>query len=223
MAAEAEFWKAVKTGDGTLVERLLAADPGLATARLDGASAVLVATYYHKPEVARCLRPHITELDIFEACALGDALHVNALLDRDARLANAVAADGVGPLGLACFFGHEPVARLLLEAGARVDQPSSNGMAVMPLHSAAAAHSISIARLLLEGGAPVNARQGLGEGGFTPLMEAALNGQVDMIELLMRHGADPFMKDDDGKSAADHARAGGHTVLAARLERVPWS
>jgi hypothetical protein len=30
------------------------------------------------------------------------------------------------------------------------------------------------------------------------------------------------MKDDDGKSAADHARAGGHAVLAARLERVPW-
>jgi ankyrin repeat protein len=222
MAAEADFWKAVKTGDRTMVERLLAADPGLATARLDGASAILVATYYHKPEVARCLRPHITELDIFEACALGDALRVNALLDRDAQLANAVADDGFGPLGLACFFGHEPVARMLLAAGARVDQPSSNGMAVMPLLSAAAAHSVPIARLLLEGGALVNARQGGGEGGFTPLMEAALNGQVDMVELLMRHGADPFMKDDDGKSAADHAGAGGHTALAARLERVPW-
>ena len=223
MAAEANFWKAVKTGDRAGVERLLAADPGLATARLDGASAILVATYYHKPEVARCLRPHITELDIFEACALGDALRVNALLDRDARLSNAVAGDGFGPLGLACFFGHEPVARMLLAAGARVDQPSSNGMAVMPLHSAAAAHSVPIARLLLDGGAPVNARQGLGEGGFTPLIEAALNGEVDMVELMMRHGADPFMKDHDGKTAADHAQAGGHTALSARLERVPWS
>jgi ankyrin repeat protein len=222
MAAEADFWKAVKTGDRTMVEGLLAADPGLATARLDGASAILVAAYYHKSEVAWCLRPHVTEVDIFEACALGDALRVNALLDRDARLANAVADDGFGPLGLACFFGHEPVARMLLAAGARVDQPSSNGMAVMPLHSAAAARSVPIARLLLESGAPVNARQGQGEGGFTPLMEASLNGQVDMVELLMRHGADPFMKDDDGKSAADHARAGGHAVLAARLERVPW-
>jgi uncharacterized protein len=223
MVAEADFWKAVKTGDRTMVERLLAADPGLATARLDGASAILVATYYHKPEVARCLRPHLRELNIFEACALGDALRVNALLDRDARLANAVADDGFGPLGLACFFGHEPVARMLLAGGARVDRPSSNGMAVMPLHSAAAARSVPIVRLLLAGGAPVNARQGLGEGGFTPLMEAALNGQVEMVELLMRHGADPFMKDDDGKSAADHARDRGHTALAARLARVPWS
>ena len=223
MAAEADFWKAVKTGDRAAVERLLAADSGLATARLDGASAILVAMYHHKPEVARCLRPHVTELDIFEACALGDALRLDALLDRNARLANAVAEDGFGPLGLACFFGHEPVARMLLAAGARVDQPSSNGMAVTPLHSAAAARSVPIARLLLEGGAPVNARQGLGEGSFTPLMEAALNGQVDMVELLTRHGADPFMKDHDGKTAADHARAGGHTALAARLERVPWS
>ena len=98
----------------------------------------------------------------------------------------------------------------------------ANGMAVMPLHSAAAARSAPIARLLLEGGAPVNARQGQDEGGFTSLMEAALNGQLDMVELLMRHGADPFMKDHDGKTAADHARAGGHTALPARLERVPW-
>jgi hypothetical protein len=56
MAAEADFWKAVKTGDRAGVERLLAADSGLAMARLDGASAILVATYYHKPGVARSLR-----------------------------------------------------------------------------------------------------------------------------------------------------------------------
>ena len=36
MAAEAEFWKAVKTGDRHAVESLLAVAPRLATARLDG-------------------------------------------------------------------------------------------------------------------------------------------------------------------------------------------
>ena len=223
MAAETDFWKAVKTGDRPAVEMLLAADPRLATARLDGASAILVATYYHKPGIAECLRPHVPELDIFEACAVGDAPRVKALLESDGRLANAVAQDGFGPLGLACFFGHEPVARLLLAAGARVDQASSNSMRVMPLHSAAAARSVPIARLLLEGGAPVNARQGDGEGGFTPLMEAAFNGQVEMVELLMRYGSDPSMKDDGGDTAADHARSKGHTALAQRLGGAPWS
>ena len=54
-------------------------------------------------------------------------------------------------------------------------------------------------------------------------MEAALNGQVEMVELLMRHGADASMKDGDGKTAADHARGRGHTGLAERLGSVPWS
>jgi uncharacterized protein len=223
VAAETDFWKAVKTGDRSGVESLLAADPRLATARLDGASAVLVATYYHKPGIAECLRPHVAELDIFEACALGDAERVKALLESDGSLANAVAQDGFGPLGLACFFGHEPVARMLLASGARVDQASSNGMRVMPLHSAAASHSVPIARLLLESGAPVNARQGDGEGGFTPLMEATLNGQVEMVDLLMRHGSDPSMKDDNGNTAADHARSRGHAALAERIGAAPWS
>jgi ankyrin repeat protein len=221
VAAETDFWKAVKAGDRPGVEALLAANPRLATARLEGASAILIATYHQKPEVAQCLRPHVEELDIFEACALGDVGRVKELLESDPRLANAVAGDGFGPLGLACFFDHEPVARVLLASRARVDQPSSNGMCVMPLHSAAAARSVPLARLLLERGAPVNARQGRGDGGFTPLMEAAFNGQDEMVELLMRHGADSSMKEGDGKTAADHARARGHAALADRLGRVP--
>ena len=223
MAVKTDFWKAVKAGDRAGVESLLAAEPGLATARLDGASAILVAMYYHKPDVAECLRPRVGDLDIFESCALGDVGRVKVLLKSNPRLANAVAKDGFGPLGLACFFDQEPVARLLLDSGARADQASSNGMRVMPLHSAAAARSVPIARLLLERGAPVNARQGPGEGDFTPLMEAALNGQVEMVELLMRHGADASMKDGDGKTAADHAGARGHEGLAERLGSEPWS
>ena len=155
--------------------------------------------------------------------ALGDVGRAKALLESDPRLANAVAEDGFGPLGLACFFDHEPVVRVLLDSGARVDQASSNGMRVMPLHSAAAARSVPIARLLLERGAPVNARQGPTESGFTPLIEAALNGQVEMVELLMRHGADASLKDGDGKTAADHARERGHAGLAGRLGSAPWS
>jgi uncharacterized protein len=100
---------------------------------------------------------------------------------------------------------------------------SSNGMHVMPLHSAAAARSVPIARLLLEHGAPVNARQGGGDLGFTPLMEAAFNGQIDMVETLLRHGADRGLADSNGQTAADHARAQGHAALAERLGSAAWS
>jgi ankyrin repeat protein len=223
VAAEADFWKALTAGDRPAVESLLLADPRLASARRDGASAILIATYHLKPDVVACLRPRVGDLDMFEAAALGEVERVRLLLEADLGLANAAAEDGFGPLGLASFFGHEPVARALLAAGARVDEASSNGMRVMPLHSAAAARSVPIAGLLLEHVAPVNARQGRTDGGFTPLMEAAFNGQVEMVELLLRHGADPSMKDDDGKTAADHARARGHAALAERLAGVPWS
>jgi uncharacterized protein len=224
---ETRFWTAVTTGDRATVESLVRAQPELATARRDGVSAVLLAMYHHKPEVAACLRAHVESLDIFEAAALGEVDRVASLLGGDSGLANAVANavsnDGFGPLGLASFFGHEHAVQVLLEHGARVDTASSNGMHVMLLHSAAAAHSVPIARLLLEHGAPVNARQGGSDFGFTPLMEAAYNGQVDMVEMLLQHGADLRLRDEEGRTAADHARAQGHASLAERLGSMACS
>jgi uncharacterized protein len=223
MVTEEGFWAAVAAGDQDAVVSLVGADPRLATLRRRGVSAILLATYHHKPAVAAALLPHVATLDIFEAAALGDLERVRTLLDADPGLANAVAEDGFGPLGLAGFFARERVVRLLLERGARVDAPSSNGMRVMPLHSAAASRAVPIARLLLEHGAPVDARQGDGELGFTPLMEAAYNGQVEMVEALVNHGADRSLRDRDGATAADHARAQGHAPLAMRLEGARWS
>ena len=217
MASDADFWRAIAAGDRGTVEAFVRADPRLATARHDGASAILIATYHYRPEVVACLRPHVVELNIFEAAALGELDRVEALLASDAGLANAVAGDGFGPLGLASFFDHAPVAVVLLEAGARVDEASANAMRVMPLHSAAAAKAVRIAEALLVHGAPVNARQGAGDVGFTPLMEAAYNGQAAMVDLLLRHGADPAMRDGDGKTAWDHALLRGHVSLAESL------
>ena len=218
MATSADdFMAAIRAGDLSRVSSMLAAQPELARTRQQGASALLIARYHGKHDVVALLRGSLATLDIFEASALGDRERVAALLDARPSLANAVAEDGFGPLGLASFFDHEPVVRLLLERGARVDAASANGMRVMPLHSAAAARSVPIARLLLADGAPVNARQGQGELGFTPLMEAAFNGQRDMVEVLLAHGADPSLRDDKGATAADHARNNGHGTLADRL------
>jgi ankyrin repeat protein len=216
MPEVAELFVAIRQNELTRVAAMFDDAPALAAARQHGASAVLFARYCSRHDMVALLRRHLPLLDVFEACALGDTGRLAALLDEDPGLVNAVAEDGFGPLGLACFFDHEPAVRLLLARGARVDQASANGMRVMPLHSAAAARSAPIARILLERGAPVNARQGE-EGGFTPLMEAALNGQLELIELLLAFGADAAMRDGEGRSAADHARARGHAEAAERL------
>ena len=130
------------------------------------------------------------ELDIFEASALGEAERVRRLVAADPSLANAWAADGFQPLGLASFFGHQETARVLVEAGSEVNSASRNPMKVMPLHSAAAAQDPdvrhSIAKLLLDAGADPNARQ---QDDYTPLMAADQHGDARLRELLVAHGA----------------------------------
>src|SRR6266446_1904508 len=214
---EETFIAAIRGGDLGKVKAMLAGKSGLIRSRRHGASPILIARYHGKQEIVECLRGLLPALDIFEAAALGDRKTAERLLDGDGGLANAVAQDGFGPLGLASFFDHEPVVRLLLERGARVDAASSNDMRVMPLHSAAAARSVPIARLLLERGASVNARQGTSGLGFAPLMEAALNGQAEMVDLLLEHGADLTMRDEKGHTAGDYARQNGHAALANHL------
>jgi ankyrin repeat protein len=130
------------------------------------------------------------ELDVFEAAAIGRSERLRELLDEDASLANAWAADGFQPLGLASFFGHVEAASVLVERGAEVNSASRNELKVMPLHSAAATGDADaryeLAKLLLEHGADPNARQ---QDDFTPLMAAEHHGDDRLARLLEEHGA----------------------------------
>ncbi len=60
-------------------------------------------------------------------------------------------------------------------------------MHVAPLNSAVAGNHYDIASKLIEAGADVNMKQA---GGFTALMGAAQNGNAQIVQLLLEHGAD---------------------------------
>ena len=213
-----QLFSAIERGDRALVERLLAAQPALASARHgDGVSATLYSLYYREPEIADLLASSGAEMTVFEAAALGRTETLQELLAADPARANAVSADGFSPLGLAAFFGQPAAARLLLDHGADPNAVSQNAMRVAPLHSAVAARDLDIAEALLTHGASVNAAQA---DDFTPLHEAAQNGQVEMIELLLAHGADPHARKSDGQTPLDVAReAGQQAAIAALAER----
>ncbi len=217
MDLTAAFLDAIKAGDTARLRRLLDLHPELVLTRLENdLSPVLAATYYGRHEIAGLLAAQTPELTIYEASAIGDEQRVEALLRQDGSLANAFASDGFQPLGLAAFFSHPNVARLLVNFGADVNTPSDNAQKVTPLHSAVAAQDTAIARLLLEQGAEPNARQA---GGFTPLHAAAENGQLDMIRLLLSYHADPALASEDGKTPLDLARERGYAQAAELLSQ----
>lgn len=219
MTQPAVLFAAIRTGDEDAVAAILEAEPGLAAARdPDGLTAVMLARYFSWSQTAIVDRVVAARgedgLDVFEAAATGRVGRLRALLREDPRLVAAWSVDGFTPLHLAAFFGSDPGAELLLEAGADPEAVSRNGQGVQPLHSAVAGSAFAIARRLVDAGAEVDAVQ---QDGFTPLHAAAQNGDELTVELLLVAGADPRLTAADGRTAADFAASRGHQALADRL------
>jgi ankyrin repeat protein len=170
------------------------------------------------PELARVFLDRGAVLDVFEASATGEVGALERLLAEVPARANAVAADGFTPLGLAAFFRQRDALRLLLARGAQVNLPSQNAQKVAPLHSAVAGGDEGIVADLLARGAEVHARQELG---FTPLHNAAAEGNEPIIRLLLERGADRAARSDSGRTAGEIARERGHTGAAALLCAEP--
>ena len=146
----------------------------------------LQALYAGDVERAEALLPPDDELDVFTAAAFGRVERLERLLDDDPSLATAFADDGFTALHLAVYGGRRDAARLLVERGADVNVRSRGSIArVPPLGTAAFVGSVELARLLLDAGADVN---GEGEGGFTALDSATVNGNKELARLLESRG-----------------------------------
>lgn len=205
----------ITTADLSKLDALLIQTPALATTLTSHqVSPLMLSCYYKKPEVTRVLLNYINEISLFEAAAAGKLEVVTHLIEVSPNSIDDYAGDGFTPLGLACYFGHEAVAKYLVAKGADVNRPSNNGFHVYPIHSACADNYTGIARMLIENGAKVNVKQ---QAGATPLHSAAQNGNIDLLILLLEHGAETNVRMEGGKLPADLAREKGFEEIAEIL------
>jgi hypothetical protein len=85
------------------------------------------------------------------------------------------------------------------------------------MFDAAAEGDIKTLGRLLDRGLKVNQR---GTLGVTPLIMAAGMGETEAVRFLLARGADPSLRDEEGKTAAMRAREYGFKALATFLERA---
>ena len=219
-----DFLQLIQSGDVAAVATALENDPSLAEYRdAQGVSALLWAAYTSQRKVSILLAAKRATLgiplDVFEAASTGDEARLQAILSENASAVEEFSSDGWTALHLAAAFGTPLSVGALIFRGARADAISQNPQQNQPLHAALAlGKNPSTIELLISHGADVNATQA---GGFTPIFSAAAANRIDLVEMLMEHGANPRHANDQGNTPADFARNHGHAELADWLDSLP--
>ncbi len=212
-----EFFEAIKTGNMARVKQLTDNAPELLRAKYkSGATGILFALYSGHPEIAEYLAKRKPEMDIYEAASLGKVDQARALVEQNPELARAYLAEGFTALQLAAYLGQKEAADLILKAEAEVNAIARNPSGYTALSGAVSREHLDIAETLLTKRANVNHRY---EGGFSPLMEAAASGNLEMTRLLLAHGADPHIHMADGKTAVTYAQEKGHDEIVSILKK----
>ena len=202
----------IEKGDSIAIDNLLNGSPALCTQNTShDISPLLLACYYNKPQIVKVLLKHINELTIHEAAAANLLEQVQAMVENDRTILDAVSNHGFTPLGMATHFGNEDIVHFLLKKGADPNIHSQNGYNVYPLHASVGSGFDGISKMLIEAGAEVNVLQ---TSRITPLHLAAQTGNIELIILLLENGASVVVRNEMGKTPSDLADERGHTEIA---------
>ena len=132
------------------------------------------------------------------------------LVDQPTLDVNALNLAGESALMIAALKGDLAGVKLLLDRGARINQPGWTA-----LHYAASGNEPATVEWLLNRGAEVDA---LSPNGSTPLMLAAQFGSEVSVDLLLNRGANMALRNKQNLGAIDFARSGGRDYLVKKLE-----
>jgi len=181
----------------------------------------------HDADTARLLISRGATYDLTIAAALGDLDGIKAILDKDPEQIRIARPNGRRALTTAVEFGHDDIARLLLDRGADPTWPELNADGGGALHAAARAGNRALVELLLAHGADPNAHSDSGGNSvfaaktreIRELIEAH-GGTVDPYDLVWMDEDDEVMRrvTADPKSA-ERGCGGVFTAVVTRGKR----
>jgi len=190
-----ELHEAAISGDVEKIRTLIDGSKDIDEIGSQGASALLWAATYGKDNVVKLLIANGANVNfstsngitpLIMASQYGNKDVIETLLNNGANV-NAKTPGGFTALEQAVNTGETEVAKILIESGAEVNGKLDSGKSV--LHEAASSDSEEIAGLLIRNGANVNATTDTDNK--TPLFIAANRGNLAVVRLLLKAGANP--------------------------------
>lgn len=148
---------------------------------------------------------------LFDAIEHGDLRSLRQLMRSGIDLEQVDEASGVAPLALAAEGGRLDIVNILIRAGVDPDW----GGATTPLEAAALEGHLEVAAALIQATADVNRPVA---DGFTPLITSSSAGNLAMVRMLLKAGANPLVLDDEGESASSLAKKKGHPEVREALQ-----
>ncbi len=212
---------AVADQDTPTVQALIAEGVDVNAPRADGATALLWATHWDALDTVDLLLrsgADVNATDDHGVTALARAAEnagfpmVERLLGAGAD-ANAAQTSGLTPLMTAARTGNLAIVRTLLDHGADVNAATVETGSTALMWALAAPHPDTVRLLLDRGADPARSTT----VGFSPLMFAARNGNIEMAEALIATGVDVNDTDTDGTHVLPFAIVSGQDEFALFL------
>ena len=154
---------------------------------------------------------------VAEAMQAGNISEIKAMLEAGTITANSrifIDGDWGNPISLAIVFDLVDVVKLLIDAGADVDDPGDDDELTTPLNYAVQHDKTEIARLLIDAGANVNTKD---DDGRSPLHYAVGEGYSEIVQLLVNAGANVNARDNERKTPLHLAAGFGGNLEIVRL------
>ncbi|GAA5885473.1 hypothetical protein JCM6882_009633 [Rhodosporidiobolus microsporus] len=195
---------AAMNGHASVCRALLAAGASPSTPDLDGYSPIIYSITHGWTSVVETF---------LEAGVNCDGTTAPSIVDAATGTGTGSGTDDLNALSLASQYGHEAIARLLLERGAKV---VPNPAGYWPQHLAAREGHAGVLSLLVSlGGADIDVPDKYSQA--TPLCHAASEGHEECVSVLLRAGADVHSLDEFKRSPIHYAAWQGHVECVNAL------